>query len=121
MDLSGINPMRAVRLDARYLRCSFVVGATGAVGTITKDDAGWTITRSDTGDYSIGFPKALYGEPPRVVAVAAPAVNCNPEIVTFSPTAGTATITFMGVGGSTPTDPDEAAVVYISILLDRGP
>jgi hypothetical protein len=120
-DLGGLNPVRAVRRDLVKLRMSVVIGATGAVGAITKDDAAWGITRSDTGDYSLTFPISAYGEPPTVKAVAAPAVHSIPELVTFSASAGTATITFVAIGGTTPTDPDEAAVLYVSVELDKGP
>ncbi len=120
-DLGGLNPVRAVRRDMVKLRMSVVIGATGAVGATTKDDAAWGISRSDTGDYSLTFPIAAYGNPPVVLAVAAPAVHSVPELVTFTPTTGVATITFVGVGGSTPTDPDDGAILYVSVELDKGP
>lgn len=119
-DLPGRSPARAVRRELTYLRCSFPVGATGAVGTITKDDPAWGVTRTDTGDYTLAFPKGAYGEL-SVKAVAAASVNSHPEIVTFSPSTGAATITFVAAGGTSPTDPDENAVVYISVWLDEGP
>lgn len=119
-DIPGRNPARGVRRNLTYMACNFTVGATGAVGTLTEDDPAWAVTRSDTGDYSIVFPKSAYATPPRVTAVAAPAVNSNPELVTFSASSGTATITFVAAGGTSPTDPDENAVIYIEMWGSDG-
>lgn len=121
-DLPGRNPMRAVRRDTTYLRMNVAIGATGAVGTITSDDAAWGITRSSAGVYTGTFPKSAKGGPPRFdwVAAAGAAAAVAYQITAFDVTAGTYGVTFVDAAGAA-VELSNPTTLYVEIFLDEGP
>lgn len=120
-DIGGKNPVRAVRRGLTILRMSVPIGATGAVGTITKDDGAWGLTRTGVGTYTGTFPISAYGDI-RVTYVGDGTVKGH-YFTAFDPTAGTFAITFHnGAGSPTPaaTDPESTAVLRFRVELDEG-
>ncbi len=117
-DIAGLNPVRAVRQDMVRLRMSVPIGSTGAVGTLTKDDGAWDLTRDTTGTYSGTFPKAAAGIP-RVTYVGDGTVKGH-YFTAFDATAGTFTVKFHDGATPTTTDPESTAVLYFEVDLDKG-
>lgn len=56
-DIGQQYDAKSAKRDRIRMFCKIPIGATGAVGTLTKDDPDITVTRSATGTYDVTFPK----------------------------------------------------------------
>jgi hypothetical protein len=111
-------PLRSVKRDRTILCADQVIGAAGAVGTLTADDPGVTVAKNaGTGVYDITFPKAIRATID--VSLYSPAGTVKTWwIVAMSASAGTAQIA-IGNGGGTATNPASADVLGIVFTLDK--
>lgn len=102
-EVSMPRPVHRAKSDCDVV----IVAAIGASGAPTLDTtnstAGTSITRSDTGDYSLTFPGMLKGAPRSVCVVGSTIATV--QVLTFSATAGTATITCYSDAITTAADP----------------
>lgn len=110
--------LKSVKRDRTILCADQVIGAAGAVGTLTADDPGVTITKdAGTGVYNIVFPKAIRATID--VSLYSPAGTVKTWwIVAMSASAGTAQIA-IGNGGGTATNPASSDVLGIVFTLDK--
>lgn len=123
----GLEPLRVLCKDAKLVPCSFLVGASGAVGTILRTGFGATaigeirgsVVRDSTGQYTITLPgggcKAIMpvGEP---TATGATVVVGRVESINDS--TGAVQIQFSALDGSgTATDPASGARVSLLLLV----
>lgn len=98
--------------DYVEFRAKQVIGASGAVGTLTKDDPQVTVAKNaGTGTYDITFPKCTD------VTILAALVSAAGTVKTFwlaaqSATAGTAQLV-TGNGGGTATNPASADEIHL--------
>lgn len=112
---SSVNPVRSTLLSGVLVTLKADIGATGAP---TVDDSattpGVTITRTDTGDYSITFPTCPDAAAPNVRVVGSTIATV--QLLTFVPTSGTATITCYSDAITTPADPASGDDLYFSFV-----
>lgn len=111
-------PMRTATRGHSRARCKFVFGASGAVSTTTSEtpDPAFTLTKSETGVYTLKYPPCAAVD--LTFMLYSPLLTVWQAVVTaISPTAGTATIEFLG--GSTDVAATEpASGDYVSLELD---
>lgn len=111
-------PAYSGKRDRVRLQAKQAIGAAGAVGTLTADDPGITITKdAGTGVYNLVFPKAVDAQI-SVKALYSPAATVKTWwLVAYSASAGTAQIA-IGNGGGTATNPASADELHLEFMLD---
>jgi hypothetical protein len=111
-------PLESAHRRRIEFEMSFLVGAAGAVGTITSDDPGVTVAHGSAGVYNLTFPAGadangqLDGSP-----VSAAGTVTGFSINAFAPNLGTAQITCRASGGAA-TDPANGDRVMIQIFMN---
>jgi hypothetical protein len=99
------------------------IGATGAVGTQTGK--GFSVTRTDTGDYTVQVQSqgASATVPAILYAHAALAVNSDTQFIAqvrVAPTTGAVTVTcFANAALDTPADPPSGASLMVYIVAQN--
>jgi hypothetical protein len=117
-DIASSYNAKAGKRDRLTLKAVQVIGAAGAVGALTADDAGITVAKdAGTGVYNITFPKALAASV-SVDTIYSPAATVKSWwLVAYSAAAGTAQIA-IGNGGGTATDPASGDELHLRFVLD---
>lgn len=110
--------LRSAKRDRIMVCGEQVIGAAGAVGVLTADDPGLTITKNgSTGTYDIVFPKAIAAK--LICQLVSPAGTVKiVNTVAISASAGTAQIVTSAPGGAA-TNPASADVIHLMLLLDQ--
>jgi len=109
-------PTKAARRDLVELDLVIPIGATGAVGTLDKDDPAVGCTRTTTGVYALTFPKSPGGRifiqlfSPLGTVVSAP-------LIAMDFAAGTASFNTETDAG-TPADPANGDKIQVLFRLD---
>lgn len=99
------------------------IGATGAVGA--KTGKGFTVTRTDTGDYTVQVTSsgAACTVPAVLFAQATLAVNSDTQFIAqvkVAPTTGAITVTcFANADLTTPADPPSGASLMVFIVAQN--
>src|SRR5678809_1457630 len=99
--------LKSGKFDRIHLRMRATIGAAGAVGSplTSQDDPNMSVTHGSAGVYTLVFPPGVDADAELDVSFVSAAGTVKTVWVTaFSPTAGTASVTF-GNGGGTATDP----------------
>lgn len=109
--------LRSGKRDRVLLEADQLIGAAGAVSTLTVDDNGVTVAKNaGAGTYDLTFPKAIRAQ--IMCNVFSPANTVNGWNVTaLNAAAGTAQIAFRAAGVAT--NPAAADVLYIQLWLDQ--
>lgn len=111
-------PALSAKRDRIVLCGEQVIGAAGAVGALTADDPGLTITKNaSAGTYDIVYPKAIAAK--LLCQLVSPAGTVKiVNTVAISASAGTAQIVTSAPGGAA-TNPAASDVIHVLLLLDQ--
>jgi len=113
--------LKSARFDRVHMRMRATIGAAGAVPSplTSQDDQNMSVTHGTAGVYALTFPPAADADAELDVTFVSAAGTIKTAWVTaFSPTAGTASVTF-GNGGGTATDPASGDTVTFAFVLNR--
>lgn len=98
------------------LQATMTIGAAGAVGATTVDDAAITFTKNGgTGDYAITYPKCARCQVIVSFVSVANTVN-NFNVKAKAPTSGTVNV--LALSGATATNPASGDVMEITFLCE---
>jgi len=111
-------PSHSAKRDRVLVAASQAIGAAGAVGTLTADDPGVTVTKNAAaGTYDVVFPKAIAAKIVPVVKSAAGTV-VGAYLTAYSASAGTAQVVTTA-GDGTATNPANGDELHLLLWLDK--
>lgn len=118
-DIQGFRIEDASREIVTF-RMLVQIGATGAVGTIVKNNPGLSITRNNTGDYDVVHPPCVraWYTIKLLTADASPTVdNAQVDNASVAPTAGT--FSFYTCLSGTAANPESGSAIEIVIEAEK--
>ncbi len=115
-------PQRDATREIVTFRMFVPIGATGAVGTVVKNNPGLCITRANTGDYDVVHPPCVraWYELRLLTADASPTVDtAQVDVTSIAPTAGT--FSFYTCLSGTAANPESGSAIEIIIECETQP
>lgn len=109
-------PLKDASKEIVTFRMYVPIGATGAVGTVVKNNPGLSISRANTGDYDVVHPPCVraWYEIRLLTADASPTVDtAQVDVASINPGAGT--FSFYTCLSGTAANPESGSAIEIKI------